>query len=115
MAKAGFPHEALLRRAASRTAVVTGSSGLIGSEMVEFLDRRGWRVTGIDNNMRREFFGSAGDTMWNLERLLKITKRYTHYALDVRDRLGVAHLIREQRPSLVVHCAAQPSQELAAS
>ena len=54
---------------AARTAIVTGSSGLIGSEAVTFLDERGWRVHGIDNNMRREFFGEHGDTTWNLERL----------------------------------------------
>jgi CDP-paratose 2-epimerase len=52
-----------------QTALVTGSSGLIGSETVEYLDRHGWRVHGIDNNMRRDFFGAHGDTTWNLERL----------------------------------------------
>ena len=43
---------------------MTGSSGLVGSEAVEFLDRRGWRVHGLDNNMRRDFFGPSGDTSW---------------------------------------------------
>ena len=53
----------------SKTAIVTGSSGLIGSECVAFLDKRGWNVHGVDNNMRRDFFGPDGDTTWNLERL----------------------------------------------
>src|SRR6266704_3138324 len=49
--------------------LVTGSSGLIGSEAVEHFDRQGHEVVGVDNNMRRVFFGPAGDTLWNLERL----------------------------------------------
>src|SRR5437763_11604478 len=67
-----------------RTAVVTGSSGLIGSEMVAFLDVRGWRTEGIDNNMRRDFFGQGGDTRPNLEALLRSTKHFAHHDLDVR-------------------------------
>ena len=62
---------------ARRIAIVTGSSGLIGSEMVSYLDERGWRVQGVDNNMRRDFFGEDGDTSWNLERLLRETKSVT--------------------------------------
>ncbi len=99
----------------SRTALVTGSSGLIGSEMVEYLDRRGWRVHGVDNNLRRDFFGELGDTTWNLERLRRVAKRFEHHDLDVRDRDGIARLARDGRPDLVVHCAAQPSHDLAAS
>ena len=97
-----------------KTAVVTGSSGLIGSEMVSTLDRLGCSVHGVDNNMRMDFFGPDGDTTANLERLSKATKRFTHHALDVRDREGVARLVREVRPELLVHCAAQPSHDLAA-
>ena len=97
-----------------RTAVVTGSSGLIGSEMVELLDRRGWRVHGIDNNMRRDFFGPDGDTTPNLEALLRTTRHFTHHDLDIRDRAATVQLIREAKPELIVHCAAQPSHDLAA-
>ena len=97
-----------------KTALVTGSSGLIGSEMVSFLDERGWRVHGVDNNMRRDFFGDHGDTTWNLERLRRGTRRFEHHDLDVRDREGVARLVEETRPELVVHAAAQPSHDLAA-
>jgi CDP-paratose 2-epimerase len=95
-------------------ALVTGSSGLIGSEAVAFFDRHGWRVDGVDNNMRRDFFGPDGDTRWNLERLQAATRHFTAHDLDVRDRAGLARLVRDVRPDLVVHCAAQPSHDLAA-
>jgi len=97
-----------------KVALVTGSSGLIGSETASFLDERGWRVHGVDNNMRRDFFGEHGDTTWNLERLRRETRRFEHHDLDVRDRAGVARLVAETRPRLIVHAAAQPSHDLAA-
>ena len=97
-----------------RTAVVTGSSGLIGSEIVELLDRHGWSIAGIDNNLRRDFFGPAGDTTTNLQAVLSATKRFTHHDFDIRDRPATLRLFRETRPSLIVHCAAQPSHDLAA-
>src|SRR5881409_2348342 len=97
-----------------KTALVTGSSGLVGSEMVSFLDERGWHVHGVDNNMRRDFFGEHGDTTWNLERLRRETRRFEHHDLDVRDRPGIARLVAETRPALIVHAAAQPSHDLAA-
>jgi CDP-paratose 2-epimerase len=100
---------------APRRALVTGSSGLIGSETTEFLDARGWRVDGVDNNMRRSFFGPHGDTTWNLERLRAATTRFTHHDLDVRDRDAMARLVADVRPDLIVHCAAQPSHDLAAA
>jgi CDP-paratose 2-epimerase len=99
----------------SRTALVTGSSGLIGSEAAEFFDSRGWRVHGVDNNMRRDFFGEHGDTTWNLQRLQAATQRFEHHDLDIRDRDGIERLIGETKPSLIVHAAAQPSHDLAAS
>jgi CDP-paratose 2-epimerase len=97
-----------------RTAIVTGSSGLIGSETVTTLDRLGWDVHGVDNNMRMDFFGPDGDTTGNLRRLLAETERFTHHDLDIRDRAGVARLVAEVRPALIVHSAAQPSHDLAA-
>jgi CDP-paratose 2-epimerase len=100
---------------AARKAIVTGSSGLIGSEMVAFLDARGWETHGVDNNMRRDFFGEHGDTTWNLERLRGQTRRFEHHELDIRDRAGIAELVGQVRPDLLVHCAAQPSHDLAAS
>jgi CDP-paratose 2-epimerase len=98
-----------------KTAVITGSAGLIGSEGVTFLDERGWRVHGVDNNMRRDFFGSDGDTTWNLERLARETKRYTHHDVDIRDRDAIFRIFADAKPDLVFHCAAQPSHDLAAS
>jgi CDP-paratose 2-epimerase len=93
--------------------LVTGSSGLIGSEAVEHFDRGGHAVFGIDNNMRRVFFGPAGDTLWNLERLTKTAKGFTHAAIDIRDRAAMEGLFSAHRFDLIVHCAAQPSHDKA--
>ena len=93
--------------------LVTGSSGLIGSEAVAHFDRQGHEVIGVDNNMRREFFGPAGDTLWNLERLKVETRRFAHFALDIRDRSAIDELFRTHLFDLIVHCAAQPSHDKA--
>jgi CDP-paratose 2-epimerase len=98
---------------ATKTILVTGSSGLIGSEAVEHFDRQGHQVHGIDNNMRQIFFGEPGDTTWNLQRLRGVTKNFTHHTLDIRDRIGLESLFRQQRFDLIVHCAAQPSHDKA--
>jgi CDP-paratose 2-epimerase len=93
--------------------LVTGSSGLIGSEAVEHYDRAGHEVHGMDNNMRREFFGEKGDTLWNLRRLQAATSNFSHHAIDIRDRAAVLEFFRAHRFDLVVHCAAQPSHDRA--
>jgi len=98
---------------ALKTVLITGSSGLIGSEAVEHFDRQGYVVHGVDNNMRRIFFGDSGDTTWNLERLRKVTQNFTHHELDIRDRIGMETLFRSNRFDLVIHCAAQPSHDKA--
>jgi CDP-paratose 2-epimerase len=95
--------------------LVTGSSGLIGSEVVEYFCGLGWDVHGVDNNMRADFFGPGGDTRWNQKRLLATHKNFRHHELDIRDRPGVEQLIIAVKPSLLVHAAAQPSHDLAAS
>ena len=95
-------------------ALVTGSSGLVGAEVVLHLDELGWTVHGIDNNMRRDLFGDGGDTTASLRRLRDTTRRFTHHDLDIRDADGVLAIMREHRPRLVVHAAAQPSHDLAA-
>ena len=95
--------------------MVTGSSGLIGSEAVVYFDRQGHKIVGVDNNMRREFFGPPGDTLWNLERLKSSTRQFTSMPLDIRDRDGVMTLFRENRFDLIIHCAAQPSHDKAAA
>jgi CDP-paratose 2-epimerase len=93
--------------------LITGCSGLIGSEAVLDFDRRGHTVTGIDNNMRREFFGPAGDTRWNLDRLKRQARHFSHVDLDIRDRDGILGLFRRTRFDCVIHCAAQPSHDKA--
>jgi CDP-paratose 2-epimerase len=95
--------------------LVTGSSGLIGSEVALHFDALGWAVHGVDNNMRADFFGPAGDTRWNQRRLQAACKSFTHHEMDIRDRAGVLALLAELRPDAVVHAAAQPSHDLAAS
>jgi CDP-paratose 2-epimerase len=95
--------------------LVTGSAGLIGSEAVEFFDGLGFDVHGVDNNMRADFFGPGGDTTWNRQRLEATCARYTHHDVDIRDREAVDHLLRTGAYELVVHAAAQPSHDLAAS
>jgi CDP-paratose 2-epimerase len=84
---------------------------LIGSEVVQYLDRTGWAVHGIDNNMRRSFFGELGDTTWNLARLKQATHDFIAYDVDVRDRGAILELVASVKPDLVVHCAAQPSHQ----
>ena len=97
------------------TLLVTGSSGLIGSEVVRHFDGLGWRVVGVDNNMRADFFGPRGDTRWNQGQLLARCARFEHVELDIRDRAAVLELFGELRPTHVAHTAAQPSHDLAAS
>ncbi|HSH93135.1 MAG TPA: NAD-dependent epimerase/dehydratase family protein [Roseimicrobium sp.] len=93
--------------------LITGSSGLIGSEAVAHFDRTGHEVWGIDNNLRQEFFGPQGDTRWNLERLRQSTRHFTHMEIDIRDRQRLLDLFREQHFDLIIHCAAQPSHDKA--
>lgn len=95
--------------------LVTGSSGLIGSEVCAYFDRLGWRIHGVDNNQRSVFFGAAGDTRWNQQRLQSELRRFEHHELDIRDRAGVLRLLREVRPTAIVHTAAQPSHDRAAA
>ena len=96
--------------------LVTGSSGLIGSEMVSFFDARATVIVGVDNNMRADFFGPEGDTRWNLDRLRRSTRHFRHHDTDIRDRAGLDALFRSEGPfDLIIHCASQPSHDLAAT
>jgi CDP-paratose 2-epimerase len=94
--------------------LITGSNGLIGSEMVRHFHDLGWEVHGLDNNMRADFFGPQGDTRWNQERLVGDFARFHHHELDMRNREGVLELVGALRPRAVIHTAAQPSHDLAA-
>lgn len=95
--------------------LVTGSSGLIGSAVVEHYDRSGHEVHGVDNNLRADFFGPGGDTRWNQRRLEEQCARFVHHEVDIRDRQAVLNLIESLKPDAIVHTAAQPSHDLAAS
>src|SRR5579884_1354663 len=99
-----------------KTLLVTGSSGLIGSEVCAYFAREdGWRIHGVDNNQRAVFFGPAGDTRWNQARLLRELPGFEHHELDIRDRAGVLALVKAVKPDAVVHTAAQPSHDRAAA
>jgi CDP-paratose 2-epimerase len=93
--------------------LITGSSGLIGSEAVRHFDQEGHNVFGLDNNMRQEFFGPGGDTTCNLRRLRKVTRAFEHLDVDIRDRPRVFDVFKAHRFDLIIHCAAQPSHDLA--
>jgi len=96
-----------------KRVLITGSSGLVGSEAVVYFDGLGCEVVGVDNNMRASFFGPAGDTTWNLRWLKENTRRFRHEGVDIRARRAVAMLLARERFDLIVHCAAQPSHDLA--
>ncbi len=95
--------------------LVSGSAGLIGSEVTTYFVNNGWNVIGIDNNMRADFFGPNGDTTWNRNRLIETYTSYEHHNVDLRDREKVINLVKQVKPDAVVHTAAQPSHDLAAS
>ena len=97
------------------TILVTGPSGLIGSEVCLHFSSRGNRVHGLDNNQRAVFFGPEGDTRWNRRRVQSLVPTYVHHEVDVRDRSAILNLVSELQPSAIIHAAAQPSHDLAAS
>ena len=96
-------------------AIVTGSSGLIGSESVSFFIEKGFDVVGIDNDMRSYFFGAEASTRWMMERLLhKYRPHYKHYDVDIRDYEKLSKIFKDYNPDIVIHTAAQPSHDWAA-
>lgn len=99
----------------ARKILITGSNGLIGSAVCGYFAERDFQVHGLDNNQRAVFFGPAGDTRRNQERLQHSIPGFAHHEMDIRDRTGVSELIKGLRPDLVVHTAAQPSHDRAAS
>ncbi|MCZ6635507.1 MAG: NAD-dependent epimerase/dehydratase family protein [bacterium] len=97
-----------------KTILVTGSSGLIGSEVCTFFSQQDFAIHGVDNNQRATFFGPQGDTRWNQKRLADNLPHFTHHEVDIRDRKGVHDLLKTVSPDVIVHTAAQPSHDLAA-
>lgn len=95
--------------------LVTGSSGLIGSEVCLHFANLGWEIHGVDNNQRSVFFGPSGDTRWNQKRLESSIENFIHHEVDIRDRKAVLELIPSVQPDAIVHTAAQPSHDKAAA
>ena len=94
--------------------LVTGSSGLIGSEVCTYFHGMGYEVHGLDNNQRAVFFGPNGDTRWNQNRLENELSNFYHIELDIRNRDSILNLFENLRPDVIVHTAAQPSHDRAA-
>jgi CDP-paratose 2-epimerase len=100
----------------SKKLIVTGSMGLIGSEVAEYFLEKSWEVHGIDNNQRAIFFGLQGDNSSNKDRLAKYGSAYKLYThIDIRDRQAILDIIPQIQPDAIVHTAAQPSHDRAAS
>ena len=95
--------------------LVTGSSGLIGSEVCSYFANFGNKIHGLDNNLRKVFFGPEGDTTRRLKELQDTLSDFTHYEIDIRDRSKVLDIIRNIKPDAIIHTAAQPSHDKAAS
>ena len=97
-------------------ALITGSSGLIGSEAVRFFYNKGYKITGIDNDMRSAFFGEDASTKWNRKLLEKEIKGYTHYNIDIRNERKICSIFKEYGANIkvIIHTAAQPSHDWAA-
>jgi CDP-paratose 2-epimerase len=95
--------------------LITGSSGLIGSEVCMFFSQKGYSIHGVDNNLRKVFFGPQGDTSWRLQELQDSIPDFTHHEIDIRNRSKVLDLIKVVKPDAIVHAAAQPSHDKAAS
>lgn len=95
--------------------LITGSAGLIGSEAVRFFSKKGFEIVGIDNDMRKEFFGDEASTAWNRDNLIRGISNYTHLDIDIRDKEAVEKIFKKHRFELIIHAAAQPSHDWAAS
>ena len=94
-------------------AIITGSTGLVGSESVNFFHNKGFDVVGIDNNFRKVFFGNTGSTDWIKKRLIKRNKNFKNFSIDIRNFNQLEKLFKKykKRISVVIHCAAQPSHD----
>ena len=93
--------------------LITGSSGLVGSESVNFFSKKGFDVIGIDNNLRKFFFGNEASTIWLKNNLIKKNKKYKHFSIDIRNYAALEKIFKKFKKniSLIIHCAAQPSHD----
>lgn len=99
-----------------KKALVTGSAGLIGSEAVKFFTEKGYLIVGIDNDMRKYFFGEEASTRWNIEKMKdELGDGYIHYDIDIRDSDKVEQVFKEHTFDIIIHTAAQPSHDWAAN
>jgi CDP-paratose 2-epimerase len=99
----------------AKKLLVTGSNGLIGSEVCLYFSQRDFIIHGADNNQRAVFFGPQGDTRWNQQRLAQAIPAFNHHEIDIRDRPEIERLVKDIDPDLIVHTAAQPSHDRAAA
>lgn len=97
-------------------AMITGSAGLIGAESVRFFSKKGFNVVGIDNDMRKVFFGDEASTQWSRKKLESEIKNYIHYNEDIRDKTAIESIFKKYAKDikLIIHTAAQPSHDWAA-
>jgi CDP-paratose 2-epimerase len=93
--------------------IITGSSGLVGSESVDFFCHKGFDVIGIDNNLRKTFFGKEASTVWVKNKLIKKHKNFKNYNIDIRSISSLEKIFKnfKKNISLIIHCAAQPSHD----
>ena len=93
--------------------LITGSNGLVGSESVNFFSKKGFEVVGIDNNIRKFFFGNVASTIWLKNSLIKQNKKYKHFSIDIRNYTALEKIFKKFKKniSLIIHCAAQPSHD----
>ncbi len=100
-----------------KTVIITGSAGLIGAESVRFFSQKGFKIVGIDNDMRKVFFGDDASTKWSRERLEKEIPDYLHYDVDIRSDEEIEKIFKEHSSDieLIIHTAAQPSHDWAAN
>ena len=94
-------------------ALITGSSGLIGSESAYFFSSKGLDIVGIDNNFRQFFFGKDASTIWQKNRLKNKIKNYKHFNADIRNYSNLEKIFKKFKKniSIIIHCAAQPSHD----
>lgn len=97
-----------------KKALITGSAGLIGSESAKFFAELGFEIHGIDNNLRKYFFGKEASTLWSKNILQKTLKdKYIHYSIDIRNKKKLEEVFKKNSFDLIIHTAAQPSHDWA--